>query len=68
VNADAKDHEGVAPLSRAASHGLEGGVQLLLQTEMVEVDSKDHDSRTPLSRAAGVGTEVSSNRFFRLNW
>ncbi|CAG8000110.1 unnamed protein product [Penicillium olsonii] len=53
-----KDDSGWQPLSRAALHGHEAVVKVLLETGKVNIDSKDAEGRTALFWAAANGHDA----------
>lgn len=52
---DSKDNSGLTPLAHAARGGSMNVVQLLLDSNEVDVDSKDREGDTPLSLATRYG-------------
>jgi ankyrin repeat protein len=58
VEADSRDHNGITPLSYAASQGYHAVARLLVARDDVEANSKDHNGMTPLSYAVREGHDA----------
>jgi hypothetical protein len=57
IRADSRDRYGRTPLSRAAAHGHEAVVKLLVERDDLAADSREEDGRTPLFWAGDQGHE-----------
>ncbi|KAI3573658.1 ankyrin, partial [Fusarium oxysporum f. sp. albedinis] len=58
VDLESKDNNGCTPLSRAALHGNDTVVKLLLAKDGVNRDSRDNSGQTPLSHAVIWGRDA----------